>query len=498
MHLRNLLKETRRDRVALIALGCKTNQYEMDALAESLREMSFEIVESDEAADVYVLNTCTVTAEAERKTRQILRRYRREQPDALLVACGCCAERSDLSSLADIVIGTKNRPSLPALILRALHTKKTQGAIPEVCTKKDAGFDAYEELGAIAVPKGVRAFLKIQDGCDHHCTYCAIAPARGPARSRKLEAIVQEARALVVRGYRELNLTGTNINLYGIGSVDQEIDRPELAACYAGYAGHKQDKTKRIGSCTALGTKGAASSVAVLRTHLPDVLDALERIDGLDRIRLGSLDPTILTPEMVKRLTSYKKLCPHFHLSLQSGSDRILCKMGRKSTHQGYVDVCQRLNDAFPSVGITADIMVGFPGETEEDYQETVELCEKVRFLRMHVFPYSRRPGTPASEWSSQVARDVVRDRAARLRKLASRFALEAIMARVGKERDVLVECLDNEGRLCGYTPEYIYVRAQRADILDTFQEGGCNEGDIVRMRITGAKSKDACAIVVK
>lgn len=516
----NLVNETRRDRVALVALGCKTNQYEMDALAESLRALSFEIVEQDEDADIYVLNTCTVTAEAERKARQFLRRYRREYPDAILVACGCYAERSDLSSLADVVIGTAGRSALPALVCHAMRIKKEKSVTLETASQRSEDlvdrcsvvqpekgmvFDAYEELGAVAVPKGARAFLKIQDGCDHRCTYCAIAPARGPARSRKLEAIIQEARELVSRGYRELNLTGTNINLYGIGSIDLKEDRSDFAAEGSCHKGAQVDFTVcnadcgEIRSCfmssdTGFETKSTVSSSDLLRTCLPDVLEALEQINGLDRIRLGSLDAAILTPEMVKRLTSYSKLCPHFHLSLQSGSDRILRKMGRKSTKQSYVDVCQRLYKAFPSAGITTDLMVGFPEETEEDFQATIELCEKVRFLRMHVFPYSRRRETPAAEWSGQVARDVVKDRAARLRALAARLAHEAITARVGKERDVLVESLDSEGRLCGYTPEYLYVRGELDGTQSLFQD----IGDVVRMRITGAQGKDALGIVVK
>lgn len=502
------MNKTQRDRVALVALGCKTNQYEMDALAEFLRTMSFEIVEPDEDADVYVLNTCTVTAEAERKGRQLLRRWRREHPDALLVACGCYAERSDLSAWADVMIGTTGRSSLPWRLLYALLEKKENRAISgtqclnhavERCDitqpKETSGFDVYEELGAVAVPRGVRAFLKIQDGCDHHCTYCAIAPARGPARSRGLEEIVHEARELVSRGYREINLTGTNINLYGIGSVDLAKDREAFMA-------HGADLKEERAKCMTFSADGGAlstvSSNVVKGTCLTEVLDALERVDDLERIRLGSLDPAILTPEMVKQLALYKKLCPHFHLSLQSGSDRILRKMGRKSTHQDYVDVCQRLYDAFPGAGITADIMVGFPGETEEDFQESVKLCEKVHFLRLHVFPYSRRQGTPAGKWSCQVARDVVKDRALRLRALASRLASEAIMARIGKERNVLVENFDSEGRLCGYTPEYIYVLGQSVRSQGERDIELPHPGDIVRMRIVGIEGKDAFAIVVK
>jgi threonylcarbamoyladenosine tRNA methylthiotransferase MtaB len=510
----HLLNKTQRDRVALVALGCKTNQYEMDALAESLRTLSFEIVESDEDAEVYVLNTCTVTAEAERKARQLLRRWRREHPDALLVACGCYAECSDLSAWADVVIGTAGRSSLPELLNSALLRKKERRAIPEVLLPHSAvarravvqpkrlmDFDTYEELGAVAVPKGVRAFLKIQDGCDHHCTYCAIAPARGPARSRMLEAIVKEARELVNRGYREINLTGTNINLYGIGSADLTKDGGAFRTLEADL---KNERTNHIKFSVDSGTSGTDASGVARKNGLTEVLDALECVEGLERIRLGSLDPAILTPEMVKQLTFYEKLCPHFHLSLQSGSDSVLRKMGRKSTKQDYIDVCQRLCDAFPGAGITADIMVGFPGETEEDFEETVKLCEKVRFLRMHVFPYSRRQGTPADKWRCQVARDVVKDRAERLRALASRLAREAIMARVGRERDVLVENVDSEGRLCGYTPEYIYVRSQyipdRQTGVRNRQGNPCGNlpGDIVRMRIVGAEGKDARAIVVK
>ncbi|MGI6157422.1 MAG: tRNA (N(6)-L-threonylcarbamoyladenosine(37)-C(2))-methylthiotransferase MtaB [Saccharofermentanales bacterium] len=407
-------------RIALASLGCKTNQYEMDALAEALRARGAETVAPDQAADVYVLNTCTVTAEAERKARQMLRRFRRQHPEARIVACGCYAQQKDLSALADLTVGTALRDRLPDLILDGTDGRFV-GPVPRV----------YEELGAPAVPEETRAFLKIQDGCDRRCAYCAIGIARGPARSRDLEAIAREARALARRGYREMVLTGTNLNQYDRGD-------------------------------------GLISAIEVV-----------DQIDGVERIRLGSLNSATITPAFAERLTRVEHLCPSFHLSLQSGSDHMLRAMGRPDTRAGYRAAVERLRRAFPDAGITTDVIVGFPGETDDDFQQTVEFCERIAFLRMHVFRYSRRPGTRAASLGSEVPKAVVHRRSEQLRRLADRLAAEAIERRMGAVREVLIETYDDRGRPQGYTPEYLFVK------LDATSPAP-DVGAIVRVRLVG------------
>lgn len=398
-------------RIAVTALGCKTNQYEMDALAEDFRRRGFTQVDPEEEADLYVLNTCLVTGEAERKSRQILRRFRRQNPSALIVACGCYSQRQDLDGLADLVTGTSLRGRLPEMILEAL----AGGAhSPIIRTQTSLDGAVYEELGAPALTRETRAFLKIQDGCDNRCAYCAICLARGPARSRSLEAILAEAEELTARGYRELVLTGTNLNAYGT----EGADLPDLI----------------------------------------DVLEALDQVRGLDRLRLGSLESGTMTETFVGRASRLEHLCPSFHLSLQSGSDRILRAMRRRDNKEAYRQAVARIRSAWDWAGITTDLIVGFPGETQEDFEETLAFCREIGFLRIHVFRFSPRPGTAAASFADRVPEAVAAWRSARLREEAGRLAAAAIQERLGQEREILVEEILEDGSFTGYTPEYIHV----------------------------------------
>ncbi|HZK28701.1 MAG TPA: tRNA (N(6)-L-threonylcarbamoyladenosine(37)-C(2))-methylthiotransferase MtaB [Clostridia bacterium] len=436
-------------RVAMVSLGCKTNQYEMDALAEALRARNFEIVSPDDQADIYILNTCTVTAEAERKSRQLLRRFRRQNAESLLVACGCYSQREDLTSLADITIGTGLRDQLPDLISEAVARG---GAVNIAAIRPASSWCSYEELGAPAIPQETRAFLKIQDGCDNRCAYCAICLARGPARSREIDNIVSEAEELVGRGYSEIVLTGTNINAYG-------VDFEHTAGC----------------------------------RDLASTLEALDRIEGIQRIRLGSLESATITSEFVLRIEKLHHLCPSFHLSLQSGSDRILKAMCRRDTKAEYRQAVHLLREAFPNAGITTDLIVGFPGETRADFLETLDFCDDIGFLRIHVFRFSRRPGTQATSMQDQVEKAVSIHRSRILREKATELALRAIHERMGETRQVLVERFDSQGRAEGYTPEYIYVKGSQGSGGESLPR----RGDIRLMRIRGVEGETAIAEIV-
>lgn len=403
------------------ALGCKTNQYEMDALNDEALAAGYQVVAANEFADVYVLNSCTVTAEAGRKSRQMLRRYRRQNPAALIVCSGCHSELYNLESLCDLSIGTVGRSQLLNMINDRLENseaynrkiKPEKQYIPE-----NAGLSRsqYEELPGTAFPDEVRAYLKIQDGCNNACSYCATTMARGPARSRSPESILREAEKLVARGFGELILTGTNLNSY---ACDWRHD-PNAPA-------------------------------------LIDLLEDLNQIPGLIRLRLSSLDAAgIISDAFMKRYARIEWACPHFHLSLQSGSDKVLRAMRRRDTRASFRQAVGTIRKYLPAAEISTDIIVGFPGETEQDFQETLDFCEEIDFMRIHVFRFSRREKTKAYNLPGQVHGEVKRERAKRMHELAEKLAQRAIDRNLGETRSVLAERQDELGRWHGYTEDYL------------------------------------------
>lgn len=505
-------------RIAFASLGCKTNQYESDALAEWFRRNGFSVIDDRESADVFVLNTCTVTAEAERKARQLFRRYRKHNEHALLVACGCYAQRSDLSGIADITVGTVGRARIPALILDALierglieSTHRAAGALysgflddmdgheSEVSASNiplgyssethSAGKDdarrspkwdeqenciLYEELPAPAIPNETRAFLKVQDGCDNRCAYCAISLARGPSRSRKLPIILEEAQELVAHGFSEFVLTGTNLNLYGL------------------------DFHRCIGAGKVYDTSPSSlSGISVPESawDLADVMIALDRIDGVQRLRLGSLESGLITEAFIEKIRDVESLCPSFHLSLQSGCDRVLKAMRRRDTRDSYREAVALIRSAFPGAGITTDLIAGFPGETQDDFEETLAFCDEIGFLRIHVFRFSSRPGTLADKMPHQVPASIAAERSEILRMKAAELAETAIRERMGQTRAVLIEKYDAYGRAEGYTPEYVFVKGYR--LPDACGEEMPARGSIVPMKITGIEGQTAIAEIV-
>lgn len=437
------------------ALGCKTNQYEIDALNNEAIAAGYQVVPANDFADVYVLNSCTVTAEAGRKSRQMLRRYRRQNPAAFIVCSGCHSELYDLGSLCDLSIGTVGRSQLLASISEKLEETESSGGetlrrerfIPK---SADPLWSQYEELPGTAFPEETRAYLKIQDGCDNHCSYCATTLARGPARSRQPAAILWEAEELVAAGYGELVLTGTNLNSY---ACDWRRN-PEAPA-------------------------------------LIDLLEDLNRIPGLIRQRLSSFDAAgIISDEFMERYAKIERACPHFHLSLQSGSDKILRAMRRRDTRASFRRAVRTIREYLPEAGISTDIIVGFPGEMEEDFQDTLDFCEEMDFIRIHVFRFSRREGTKAYDMAGQVHGDIKRERAKRMHELAEKLARRAIDKHLGEGRSVLVERKDELGRWQGYTEDYLPAIV----VSDTTKN--ISGGDLVKVKLCGRDDTSVIATV--
>jgi threonylcarbamoyladenosine tRNA methylthiotransferase MtaB len=373
----------------------------------------FELVPFSEPADVYIINTCTVTAEADRKSRQMLRRARQANARALVVAMGCQAVIGDAADWADIVIDNEHKSMAARLVLA--HLAGGEPADPAALDRKTIGFD---ELGPVSQQSETRAYIKIEDGCNQFCSYCVIPLARGRVRSRSQSQIIREAEALAAAGYKEIVLTGIHICSYGSDM---------------GLPGH-----------------------AIMELALE-----LAGIDGIERIRLGSLEPRFVSVDFIRLAAANPRLCPHFHLSLQSGSDRILSRMNRQYGTGDFRQVVAALRQSFPDPGITTDLIVGFPGETDDDFAESLSFCAEMAFSRMHVFRFSPRAGTAAARMSGAVPAEEIARRSQRMISLASGMSEHYHSRLVGKTHAVLVEKLRDDGLFEGYTPAYVPVRFQ-------------------------------------
>ena len=420
-------------KAAFHTLGCKTNHYETDAIARRFTDAGYERVDFTDVADVYLINTCTVTGEADRKSRQMLRRAKRQSPDAIVVAMGCHAELSDASSYADIVIGTQGKSRALELVQAFLDNRDNPLATPNdapAMSVSDLSGQAgssqwvFEEFGVVDRQTECRAQIKIEDGCNSFCSYCAIPFARGRIRSREEAAVLQEAQALAAAGYREVVLTGIHVCSYG-------LDRGE-----------------------------SSEAVMVLANKIA-------AIDGIDRIRLGSLEPLSITPAFIAEASRNAKLCPHFHLSLQSGSDTVLKRMNRRYTTAQFRAVAAALREAFPNYSLTTDIIVAFPGETEAEFDETYAFCAEIGFARMHIFRYSPRQGTAAAAMPGQIDAATSAERSQRLQTLADTLAASFHTACLASEQDVLVETHRTDGTVEGYTAAYVPVRIQTRESLE-------------------------------
>ena len=400
-------------KIAFHNLGCKVNSYETEAMTEQMRERGYEIVPFDSAADIYVVNTCTVTAVADKKSRQMLHRAKRLNPDALVVAVGCYvqanAEKVLEDPAVDLVIGNDRKGSLADLIEAGLSDVTDIGASGE-----------YESLSIDSVTEHTRAFIKIQDGCDQFCTYCLIPYVRGRIRSRGEQEIVDEAVRLSENGFSEIVLTGIHVSSYGTED-------------------------------------GSPWGPALLR-----LIRRLNDIPGIRRIRLSSLEPRIITKEFAEGLKSCDKICPHFHLSLQSGCDSVLKRMNRHYTAAEYAESCRILREVFDHPAICTDVITGFPGETEEEFAETVRFLEEISLYEMHIFPYSKRQGTKAAKLPGQLTQAVKAQRSRVLLDMTARQAEEFRAYYEGRPCEVLLEeeeVTDGQTYLTGYTREYITRR---------------------------------------
>jgi threonylcarbamoyladenosine tRNA methylthiotransferase MtaB len=411
---------------ALRTLGCKVNVYETDAMRSMLEEAGFRIVPFAPGADVYVINTCSVTNIADRKSRQMIHRARTLNPDAVVVACGCyvqtAVDRTGLDVDADLIIGSSRKKELVQELEKfytALQEAKEEGgtdALPAECVGDVMHEPSFEEMPLSGVEGHTRAYIKVQDGCNMFCSYCIIPYARGRIRSRKISDILPELEHLAGQGIREIVLTGIHLSSYGVDFGNEEVEsfyRGELPAGKGGWQA---------------------------RSRLIDLIEAAAGVPGIERIRLGSLEPTIITEEFARRLSRIMEFCPHFHLSLQSGCDSVLRRMNRHYTTRDYAGRVECLRRYFDNPAITTDVIVGFPGETEEEFEETVKYLEKIRLYETHIFKYSLRAGTRAASMEGQVTEQVKTRRSDILLRLNARNKAAYEKSWDGREAEVLIE----------------------------------------------------------
>lgn len=399
-------------KVAFYTLGCKVNRYESQAMASLFARQGYQVVPPEEPADICIVNSCTVTAAGDKKTRQAVRRFRRQNPAGVVVLSGCLPQThpeiaGELPE-ADIVLGNKGRGQIVQQVERFLRERRR---IVEVAPHQPV--EPFERLAALGEAGHTRAFLKIQDGCTQFCAYCVIPLARGPLRSKALADLTAELLDLSAAGYREVVLTGINLSLYG---REQGL-------------------------------------------RLPDAVEAAAAVPGICRVRIGSLEPELLSDGDIARLAKVKELCGQFHLSLQSGSDATLARMNRHYTAARYREIVQKLRAAFPGCAITTDVITGFPGETEAEFLQTLAFVEEMGFAAVHVFPYSQRPGTAAATLQGQVPMEERRRRAARLAQAAEAGARAFCQAQVGSVQQVLIEKKQHPDYIQGYTPNYTFVQ---------------------------------------
>lgn len=442
-------------KAALHNLGCKVNAYETAAMQELLEGAGYEIVPFQERADVYIINTCTVTNIADRKSRQMLHRARKMNPDAVVVAAGCYVQAREEGHLAvdpsvDIVIGNNRKKDLVRILEDYLRDgAEEDGQMSRVIDINHTG--EYEELHLTKPGEHTRAYIKVQDGCNQFCSYCIIPFARGRVRSRSLESVVEEVWELARNGYREVVLTGIHLSSYGADFREKAPDSegPEASGKILNREEHFPG-----------GQEG---------TDLLALIRAVHEVDGILRIRLGSLEPRIITEEFVRTAAGLEKLCPHFHLSLQSGCDATLKRMNRRYTTAEYLEKCALLRKYFRNPALTTDVIVGFPGETEEEFAASMEFVDQVDFYETHIFKYSRREGTRAAAMADQVPEPVKAERSRRMIELGKRKQAAYERSFLGKEVEVLVEERMTEGGReyqVGHTREYLKIALEAEENL--------------------------------
>lgn len=419
------------NKVKLHTLGCKVNQYETEAISEIFEESGYEVVE-EEFADIYVINTCTVTSLSDSKSRQMIRKFKRINPQSTVVVMGCYSQVADKDvekiESVDVIIGTTERNEIVNLVEEFQTTGQRINIVRDI-----TGDNTFQPIDITNLRDMTRAYLKVQDGCNRFCSYCIIPYARGNIRSRDPEDVRAEVIKLSENGYQEVILTGIHIASYG-------KDKDNL--------------------------------------NLINLIESIHDVEGISRIRLSSVEPRLITEEFLISLKNFPKFCDHFHLSLQSGSNTVLKRMNRKYTREEYLEKVELIRKFYPNAGITTDIIVGFPGETEDEFQETLDLVKKVKFSRVHIFKYSKRKGTPAAEMTDQVHGDIKNERSKILFELTNRLKDEFESSFIGRALSVLVE-RKIEDNYYGHTSNYMEI---------TFNSARDCINDIVEVEMTEYK----------
>ncbi|WP_026476292.1 tRNA (N(6)-L-threonylcarbamoyladenosine(37)-C(2))-methylthiotransferase MtaB [Alkaliphilus transvaalensis] len=401
-------------KVAFHTLGCKVNQYETQAMTELFEKADYTVVPDTDVADVYVINTCTVTNVGDKKSRQFIRRAKKNNPDSIIAVVGCYAQTAPKEVLdiegVNIVVGTNERGKIVEFVEQSNPSEKIN-AVDDIMQVKE-----FEELSVQEIKGKTRAFLKIQEGCNQYCAYCIIPYARGPIRSRKISDVLKEVRTLVTNGFKEVVLTGIHVASYGKDLKEKDA--------------------------------------------LINLLKEVNGVEGLERIRLSSLEPTLISEDFIKELVKLEKICQHFHLSLQSGSDSVLKKMNRRYTTDEYRQIVKRIRRYYPNIALTTDIIVGFPGETQDDFETTYRFVEEMAFSDIHVFKFSPRKGTPAADFSDQVNGVEKHHRSEKLIILGNQLKEEYQSRFIGETIEVLFENNSNElvGYVEGLTDNYLKV----------------------------------------
>lgn len=408
-------------KVAFCSLGCKVNQYETNAMAQKFIENGFSVVDFEETADIYIVNTCTVTSIADKKSRQMLRRAKEHNQNSIVVACGCYAQvaAKEIEEIdeVDLVIGNNEKSDIIKIVEEYRSNKDVNEIVSDVMYKEE-----YVEFGPTTYTEKTRAVIKVQDGCDRFCSYCLIPFARGHIRSRSVNNVVEEVEKVVADGFKEVVITGIHVASYGRDFKDG--------------------------------------------TTLIDLLEKINDVEGLQRIRLSSIEPIIMTDDFIERLSKLDKICDHFHLSLQSGCTETLKRMNRRYTAEEFMDATERLRAKFPNAALTTDVIVGFPGETDEEFEETYEFLKKIKFYHMHVFKYSPRKGTKAAVMPNQVDSKVKEIRSKKLIELSDENELEYNKSYIGKEVEVLFE--EREEKYCkGHTRNYMVIKYKTDENLE-------------------------------
>ena len=408
-------------KVAFITLGCKVNQYETNSMIQKFIEKGYEIVEHHEKADIYVVNTCTVTNMSDRKSRQMLRRVKEINPQAIVVACGCYVQvaRKEVENIEeiDLVLGNNVKNNIVNYVDQYLQDNKAKFEIEDVMNQKE-----FVEMGDVTYTEKTRAVIKVQDGCDRFCSYCIIPYARGRVRSRKPEKAISEIQKIAKEGIKEVVITGIHIASYGKDFKEEY--------------------------------------------RLIDLLEEINKIEGIQRIRLGSIEPLLINEDFMKRLVKLEKICHHFHLSLQSGCNETLKRMNRRYTIEQFKEIVEILRKYYSDVILTTDIIVGFPKETEEEFQQTYQFLEEIKFYKMHVFKYSPRKGTKAAEMEGQIDGNKKEERSQKLIELSNKNDKEYNESYIGKQVEVLFE-EEKDGIYKGHTQNYILAYCKTNDNLE-------------------------------